>query len=55
MKTVVDSLTGEVLFPVVIENYEGEGQTVIDELPSPEFENPYWDFANNEFFNKFEA
>jgi hypothetical protein len=50
MKTIVDSNTGKVLFATSIDIDLQENEIAIDNLLQDNFLIPYWDFANNTFY-----
>jgi hypothetical protein len=50
MKTIVDSITGKVLFATSIDIDLQENEIAIDNLLQDNFINPYWDFENSNFY-----
>ena len=52
MITIVNTVTGKVEYCSLIPIEADGNQAIIEGFPNPELDNPYWDFANNEFFNK---
>jgi len=52
MKTIIDKLTGQVLYATIIEVHLLENEIAIDELLTEYFENPYFDFESRTFYNK---
>ena len=50
MKTIIDSITGKVLYATSIEVDLQENEIAIDNLLQDNFVNPYWDFENSKFY-----
>jgi hypothetical protein len=50
MKTIIDSITGKVLYATSIDIDLQENEIAIDNLLEDNFINPYWDFENNNFY-----
>jgi hypothetical protein len=50
MKTIIDSITGKVLYATSIEVDLQENEIAIDNLLQDNFVNPYWDFENSNFY-----
>jgi hypothetical protein len=50
MKTIIDSITGKVLYATSIEVDLQENEIAIDNLLEDNFINPYWNFANSTFY-----
>jgi hypothetical protein len=50
MKTIIDSITGKVLYATSIEVDLQENEIAIDNLLQDNFINPYWDFENSNFY-----
>jgi hypothetical protein len=55
MKTIVDSNTGKVLYATSIDIDLKENEIAIDNLLQDNFVKPYWDFANNTFYENATA
>jgi hypothetical protein len=50
MKTIIDSITGKVLYATSIEVDLQENEIAIDNLLQDNFVEPYWDFENSNFY-----
>jgi hypothetical protein len=50
MKTIIDSITGKVLYATSIDIDLQENEIAIDNLLQDNFVNPYWDFENSNFY-----
>lgn len=50
---IVDKQTGKELY-YKGDNEVSENQIAITELRTEDMENPYWDFDNNKFYDKYE-
>jgi hypothetical protein len=55
MKTIVDINTGKVLYATSIYIDLQENEMAIDNLLQDNFINPYWNFANNTFYENATA
>ena len=51
MKTIIDSITGKVLFATFVEIELFEDQIAIDEVVTEPFENPHFNFETRTFFD----
>lgn len=51
MKTIVDSITGKVLFATLVEIQLAESEVAIDELLTEPLENPHFNFETRTFFD----
>jgi hypothetical protein len=52
MKTIINLMTGKVLFATLVEIELLEDQIAIDEVVTEPFENPHFNFETREFFDK---
>lgn len=52
MKTIIDKITGEVLYASAIEVFLLDNEIEITELVVDNFDNPYFDFETRTFYNK---
>lgn len=50
MKTIIDSITGKVLYATSIDVDLQENEIAIDNLLQDNFINPYWSFSNTTFY-----
>ena len=50
MKTIIDSITGKVLYATSIDIDLQPNEIAIDNLLQDNFVNPYWDFENRNFY-----
>ena len=50
MKTIINKITGQVLYASIIEVELLENEIAIDELLTEAFENPYFDFKTKTFY-----
>jgi hypothetical protein len=50
MKTIIDSITGKVLYATSIDIDLQENEIAIDNLLEDNFINPYWNFENSTFY-----
>ena len=55
MKTIINKITGQVLYATIVEVELLENEIAIDELLTEAFENPYFDFNSKTFFNNENA
>ena len=51
MKTIIDSITGKVLFATFVEVELSEDQIAIDEVVTEPFENPHFNFETRTFYD----
>ena len=52
MKTIINSITGQVLYSTIVEVDILENEIAIDEILTEYFENPYFDFETRTFYEK---
>ena len=50
MKTIIDRITGKVLYASLNEVDLKDNEMLIDSLLTENFVNPYWNFANGTFY-----
>ena len=50
MKTIIDKITGKVLYASLNEVDLKDNEMLIDSLLTENFVNPYWNFANGTFY-----
>ncbi len=51
MKTIIESITGKVLFATTVEVDLLENHLAIDEMVVEDFENPHFNFDTRTFYN----
>jgi hypothetical protein len=51
MKTIVNMVTGKVLYATLVEIQLAENEIAIDELLVDPFENPHFNFENRTFYD----
>lgn len=50
MKTIIDKITGQVLYATIVEVELLENEIAINEVLTEYFENPYFDFKTKTFY-----
>lgn len=55
MKTIINKITGQVLYATIVEVELLENEIAIDELLTEAFEFPYFNLATKTFFNNENA